>query len=131
MSLNICEVTKDSITLSSAAMPPIYLYNSKTKSTEEILIRGLPLGGLRNETFDIEKRKFNKGDVLVLLSDGLPEAENDSGELYDYDRVIKLINKNASKSAEELKDKLIGEVDIWLKGGIPDDDVTIVVIKKI
>ena len=130
MSLNICEVTKSSITLSSAAMPPIYLYNSKSKKTEEILIRGLPLGGLKNETFDIQKRKFNKGDVLVLLSDGLPEAENDAGELYDYERVIDLISKNASKSAEELKSKLIGEVDIWLKGGIPDDDVTIVVIKK-
>ena len=130
MSLNICEIKKDSITLSSAAMPPIYLYNSKSKNTEEILIRGLPLGGLKNETFEIEKRKFNKGDVLVLLSDGLPEAENDAGELYDYERVIDLISKNASKSAEELKSKLIGEVDIWLKGGIPDDDVTIVVIKK-
>ena len=130
MSLNICEIKKDSITLSSAAMPPIYLYNSKSKKTEEILIRGLPLGGLKNETFEIEKRKFNKGDVLVLLSDGLPEAENESGELYDYERVINLITKNASKSAEELKSKLIGEVDIWLKGGIPDDDVTIVVIKK-
>ena len=53
------------------------------------------------------------------------------GELYDYERVVDLINKNASKSAEELKNKLIGEVDIWLKGGIPDDDVTIVVIKKV
>ncbi len=131
MSLNICEVSKNSITLSSAAMPPIYLYNSKSKKTEEILIRGLPLGGLKNETFDIEKRKFNKGDVLVLLSDGLPEAENDNGELYDYERVINLINKNASKSAEELKNILIGEVDIWLNGGIPDDDVTFVVIKKL
>ncbi len=130
MSLNICEIKKDSITLSSAAMPPIYLYNSKSKKTEEILIRGLPLGGLKNETFDIEKRKFNKGDVLVLLSDGLPEAENDLGELYDYERVVDVITKNASKSADELKSKLIGEVDIWLKGGIPDDDVTIVVIKK-
>jgi hypothetical protein len=130
MSLNICEVTKSSITLSSAAMPPIYLYNSKSKKTEEILIRGLPLGGLKNETFDIQKRKFNKGDVLVLLSDGLPEAENDAGELYDYERVVDIITKNASRSAEELKSKLIGEVDIWLKGGIPDDDVTIVVIKK-
>ena len=130
MSLNICEIKKNSITLSSAAMPPIYLYNSKSKKTEEILIRGLPLGGLKNETFDIQKRKFNKGDVLVLLSDGLPEAENDAGELYDYERVIDLISKNASKSAEELKSKLIGEVDIWLKGGIPEDDVTIVVIKK-
>ena len=131
MSLNICEIKKDSITLSSAAMPPIYLYNSKSKKTEEILIRGLPLGGLKNETFEIEKRKFNKGDVLVLLSDGLPEAENDNGELYDYERVVDVINKNASKSADELKSKLIGEVDIWLKGGIPDDDVTIVVVKKI
>ena len=131
MSLNICEVTKSSITLSSAAMPPMYLYNSKSKKTEEILIRGLPLGGLRNETFDIEKRKFSKGDVLVLLSDGLPEAENDAGELYDYERVVNLITENATKSAEELKNKLIGEVDIWLKGGVPDDDVTIVVIKKI
>ena len=131
MSLNICEVTKNSITLSSAAMPPMYLYNSKSKKTEEILIRGLPLGGLKNEKFDIEKRKFSKGDVLVLLSDGLPEAENNAGELYDYDRVVKLITKNATKSAEELKNKLIGEVDIWLKGGIPDDDVTIVVIKKV
>ena len=69
--------------------------------------------------------------MLVLLSDGLPEAENDAGELYDYERVVKLINENATKSAEELKNKLIGEVDIWLKGGIPDDDVTIVVIKKV
>ena len=69
MSLNICEVTKNSITLSSAAMPPIYLYNSKSKKTEEILIRGLPLGGLKNETFDIEKRKFSKGDVHISFTE--------------------------------------------------------------
>ena len=130
MSLNICEIKNGSITLSSAAMPPIYLYNSKSKKTEEILIRGLPLGGLKNETFDIQKKKFNKGDVLVMLSDGLPEAENDAGELYDYERVMELINKNASKTAEEIKDKMMGEVDIWLDGKVPDDDVSIIVIKK-
>ena len=81
MSLNICEIKNGSITLSSAAMPPVYLYNSKSKKTEEILIRGLPLGGLKNEKFDVERRKFSKGDVLVLLSDGLPEAENDAGRV--------------------------------------------------
>ena len=131
MSLNICEIKNGSITLSSAAMPPIYLYNSKSKKTEEILIRGLPLGGLKNETFDIQKKKFNKGDVLVMLSDGLPEAENDAGELYDYERVMELINKNASKTAKEIKDKMIGEVDVWLDGKVPDDDVSIVVVKKV
>ena len=130
MSLNICEANKNKITLSSAAMPPVYLYNSISKKTEEILIRGLPLGGLKNETFDIQKRDFNKGDVLVMLSDGLPEAENSKGELYDYDRVLNLITENSKNSSEEIRDKLISEVDRWLDGGIPDDDVTIVVIKK-
>ena len=56
--------------------------------------------------------------MLVLLSDGLPEAENSLGELYDYERVVKLINENANKSAEEIKNKLIGEVDIWLDGNV-------------
>ena len=130
MSLNICEIEKDSITLSSAAMPPIYHFSSKSKQTEEILIIGLPLGGLKNEQFDVQKRKFESNDVLVLLSDGLPEAENAEGELYDYERVQNLITDNATKSAEEIKDIMIGEVDTWLEGKIPDDDVTIVVIKK-
>ena len=130
MSLNICEIEKDSITLSSAAMPPIYHFSSKSKKTEEILIIGLPLGGLKNEKFDVQKRKFESNDVLVLLSDGLPEAENAEGELYDYERVQNLITDNATKSAEEIKDIMIGEVDTWLEGKIPDDDVTIVVIKK-
>ena len=66
-----------------------------------------------------------------MLSDGLPEAENDKGEIYDYKRVINLINKNAGKTADQIKDKMIGEVDRWLKGKVPDDDVSIVVIKKV
>ena len=52
------------------------------------------------------------------------------GELYDYERVVELINKNANKTAEEIKEKMIGEVDIWLDGKVPDDDVSIVVIKN-
>ena len=60
MSLNICEIKKDTITISSAAMPPVYIYNSKSKKTEEILIRGLPLGGIKNETFDLEKENLVK-----------------------------------------------------------------------
>ena len=76
------------------------------------------------------KRKFSKGDVLIMLSDGLPEAENELGELYDYDRVKDFITKNSFKTAKEIKENMIGEVDRWLNGRVPDDDVSIVVIKK-
>ena len=82
---------KNEFELSSAGMPPVYHYVAATNKVEEILIEGLPLGGLREEHFDILKRSFNKGDIIVQLSDGLPEAPNLLGELYDYERLHQLI----------------------------------------
>ena len=54
-----------------------------------------------------------------MLSDGLPEAENELGELYDYDRVKRFHNKNSFKTAKEIKENMIGEVDRWLNGRVP------------
>ena len=41
-----------------------------------------------------------------------------------------LILKNISKSADEIKDLLLNELNKWMDGVIPDDDVTFVVVKK-
>ena len=60
MSLNICKLEKNLITMSSAAMPPIYHYIAKSKKCEEIIIQGLPLGGLANETYDSVKESSKK-----------------------------------------------------------------------
>ena len=130
MSLVVSKITKDKIILSSAAMPPVYFYNAKEKKCEEILIEGIPLGGLKNETYDILNKKFQKDDVLIMLSDGLPEAVNKDNEMYDYDRIKSFILENVTKSAEEIKDLLLKELDLWMGGIIPDDDVTFVVVKK-
>ena len=130
MSLVVSKITKDKIILSSAAMPPVYFYNAKENKCEEILIEGIPLGGLKNETYDILNKKFQKDDVLIMLSDGLPEAVNKDNEMYDYDRIKSFILENVTKSAEEIKDLLLKELDLWMGGIIPDDDVTFVVVKK-
>ena len=130
MSLVVSKITKDKIVLSSAAMPPVYFYNAKEKKCEEILIEGIPLGGLKNETYDILNKKFDKDDVLIMLSDGLPEAINKDNEMYDYDRIKSFILNNVTKSAEEIKDLLLKELDLWMGGIVPDDDVTFVVVKK-
>ncbi len=112
-------------------MPPTYLFNIKNKNCEEIMIQGLPLGGLNNETFKLYENKFSKGDILVMISDGLPEAENENSEMYNYERIKDTILKNSNESANNIKDCLLDELNIWLKGGIPDDDATVVVVKKI
>ncbi len=131
MSMNIAEISNDEVFLSSAAMPPIYLYKASTKSVEEFMNNGLPLGGLRDEEFVLETRNFEKGDVLIQLSDGLPEAPNSKGDMYDYDRLRDLIQNSCHLSSNEIINVLIQSVDQWLEGQHNPDDITLVITKKI
>ena len=130
MSMNIAEITNEEVFLSSAAMPPIYLYKAATQQVEEFMNNGLPLGGLRDEEFALETRKFEVGDVLVQLSDGLPEAPNSKGEMYDYDQLKDLIQASCHLTAQEIIDVLIKSVDVWMEGKRNPDDITLVVTKK-
>ena len=130
MSLSVAKFNKDAVELSSAAMPPTYFFSSKSKEVEEVLVPNLPLGGLENEKFDGVKKDFKPGDVMVMISDGLPELPNPSGDLLDYDKIEACIKENAEKSASEIKDALVFLSDDWAKGVMNPDDITIVIIKK-
>ena len=130
MSLNIAEITQDEIYLSSAAMPPMYLYKAATNTIEEFMNNGLPLGGLRDEEFALEARNFESGDVFIQLSDGLPEAPNSKGEMYDYDKLKALIQTSCHLTSKEIVNTLIQSVDQWLEGKRNPDDITLVVTKK-
>jgi serine phosphatase RsbU (regulator of sigma subunit) len=66
-----------------------------------------------------------------MLSDGLPEASDENNEMYDYDRIVDLITKNYTKEPEEIKEEFFKSLNSWLSGGIPDDDVTLVIVKKV
>ena len=131
MSLNIVELTETKIFMTSAAMPPIYLYKAKLGRVEEINQSNLPLGGLKNESFDLIEKDFEPGDVLMQLTDGLPEAPNSKNELFDYERVSQLLETMGNNSAEEIKISFIQAIDNWLEGGQAPDDVTFIIIKKI
>jgi serine phosphatase RsbU (regulator of sigma subunit) len=131
MSLSIAAVHKDSITISSAAMPPTYFFSAADNLLEELMISNLPLGGMDKEKFTSVTRSFNKGDVFVMLSDGLPELPNAKNELLDYANVFNCISENSLNSAEQIKESLIKLSDDWANGLMNPDDITMVVIKKI
>lgn len=130
MSLNIVQIDKNQIHMASAAMPPMYLYKASTKKVEEIQQLNLPLGGLKNETYDLITRDFDPGDVLVQLSDGIPEAPNKAGEMFDYETLQSLIETHAEKPVEELNRIIIEAVDAWLDGQQNPDDITLLITKK-
>ena len=102
----------------------------KNYKKKEILVPNLPLGGIESEEFNGVKKDFKIGDVMVMISDGLPELPNPSNDLLNYEKVHTCIEKNSDKSAEEIKDALVDLSNEWAKGVMNPDDITIVVIKR-
>jgi sigma-B regulation protein RsbU (phosphoserine phosphatase) len=117
------------VTLSSAGMPPYFMYRASSKTTEEIQLSGIPLGSFNDVHYDQTTTSFNSGDILVIISDGLPEAPNLEGELFDYLKLQNLIANYGEETAQGVIDKLMSEADTWLSGKHNPDDITLVVIK--
>ncbi|MFN5252974.1 MAG: SpoIIE family protein phosphatase, partial [Chitinophagaceae bacterium] len=129
MSLNIAYLKGNQLTISSAGMPPYFIYRAHNQVTEEFMLSGIPLGSFNKVEYDELTTDFQKGDILAIISDGLAEAPNSKGDLFDYTQIQSIITANSHLSAKALIDVLMNQVDVWLEGKHNPDDITIVIIK--
>jgi sigma-B regulation protein RsbU (phosphoserine phosphatase) len=110
-------------------MPPALLYRKSYGNTEELEIKGMPLGTFQDFPYQLVKNELHPGDTLLLYSDGLPELFNKKREMFGYERVVDVFNKNADEKAEVIIERLKDAGSEWVDDSPPDDDVTFVVIK--
>jgi phosphoserine phosphatase RsbU/P len=112
---------------------PVYIYRSSTGSVERIVPRGLGLGlsdaGVFASELEERTQSYGRGDVLVLVTDGVTEARNPSGEEYGEERLANVIVDASSKTAQEIRDRVNADLLVFGGGQDPHDDQTIVVIR--
>ena len=130
MALNVSYFKNGQVQFTSAGMPPAYHCVSSSGEVKEVLQVGLPLGSMQGEHYNQEEYDFVSGDTLVFLSDGLPEAVSANGDMLGYEAVMDCISNNKNEDVETMKNSLLDLGDNWLGGGPPQDDITIVVVKK-
>ena len=70
------------------------------------------------------------GDLLVLYTDGLTEAEDESRKLLDMPRFLDIITAHAAQDVEVMCDAVMRDVLTWCQH-IQDDDMTLVVARRI
>ena len=90
-----------------------------------------PLGAVRNATYESRTLSLAQGDVVVLFSDGVPEARNRAGDLYGYDASRELLERldTSDLEAEEIMDAIVEDVHRCCGGDHLSDDMAVVVIK--
>jgi len=129
MCMTMLKIQKDKISMSSAGMPPVYLYRKVADSVEEFQFEGMPLGTMNNFPYKIKECKLNSGDIILLLTDGLPELKNKVEEQFGYRRVKNTFLELSDSEPEKIISKLKDVGSKWVNDKDPDDDVTFVVIK--
>jgi ligand-binding sensor domain-containing protein/serine phosphatase RsbU (regulator of sigma subunit) len=129
MCMTMMKIIDSKLIFSSAGMPPVYIFRREKEVVEESLMKGMPLGSMKNFPYKTKELKLLQGDTILLLSDGLPELQNEQNEIYGYNRVYDSFDKVAAKKPEEIISFLKDESSQWVNGKEPDDDVTFVVIK--
>ncbi len=113
-------------------MPPLYILRANG-SVEEIQINGLPLGIVEKPGYKSTEFRLERSDVLVLMSDGLPEHLNDKGEMADDSQLVAELERigRTKQSAKEILEALVKYGNDWSNGTPQDDDMTLVVLKVI
>lgn len=127
--MTMLKIQDDRMQMSSAGMPPSFIFRRDTRTVEEHLMQGMPLGTMDNFLYKIQDTTLKSGDTILLLTDGLPELQNKNGELFGYKRVRNLFEEVAEKNPENIINQLKNDGSAWIKNADPDDDVTFVVIK--
>lgn len=90
---------------------------------------GLPLGIFEAADFEELVVRLASDDLLVICSDGFPEASNHAGDLYGYDNLLQLIEAVHAQSPHEIATALSRAVAEFAAGCEQSDDQTIIVIK--
>jgi sigma-B regulation protein RsbU (phosphoserine phosphatase) len=88
---------------------------------------GIVLGVFANQTFKSDVTQLQSGDRLVLYTDGVTEACNSDDEEFGEDRLLRVLQENASSSAIEIQKQILQSV-AQFSHGIWQDDATLLVV---
>lgn len=100
-------------------------------SVEQLGSGGLPLGIMPLATYDVGSANLGPGDVLVIYSDGVSEANNLAEEEFGLDRLIEVVKANITRSASGIRDKVESALSEFTGTAPANDDITLVIVKRV
>lgn len=114
--------------------PPV-LHRPHDKATLMLKPRGMGLGLNSGRIFDqsiqVDSTNLGPGDILLIYSDGITEAMNHRKEEFGEDRLQELAGRLDGLDARGIKTRVFDEVSRFLGNIPPQDDQTLVVVKRI
>lgn len=114
----------------NAGHPPGYVIAPDGRIKAEMVPGTAALGIDRNEArLEPVQITLEKGDLVLLLSDGIPEARSPAGEEFGEERMLEIVRRARARPAAEIIQTLMDEARRFNDPDPNQDDMTLVVIK--
>ncbi|MDQ3490962.1 MAG: SpoIIE family protein phosphatase [Acidobacteriota bacterium] len=92
---------------------------------------GFPLGIMPGAEFEVGETHLNPGESLVVYSDGVSEANNIRDEEFGLDRLAEVVRNNLKASAAGMRDKVESALSAFTMTAPANDDITLVIVKRV
>jgi serine phosphatase RsbU (regulator of sigma subunit) len=130
MCLTLARVTPGSVTVCSAAMPPVLIHRAASGEIEELGLGGPPVGS-RLTGWSERSAPLAPGDTLLFASDGFAEQLDSADNPLGDERLAEVFRAAAGAPARELVERLLARVAAWRGGREQGDDITCVVVRNL
>jgi sigma-B regulation protein RsbU (phosphoserine phosphatase) len=107
-----------------------YLFRSATGKIEELIPDAYFLGMFDFASYQSRTLHLDKGDILVVYSDGLTDAENPQGEMFGEHRLLDIIRREAPSGSHAVEQRFLNAIEDFTQGTPQTDDITFVVVEK-
>jgi sigma-B regulation protein RsbU (phosphoserine phosphatase) len=132
LTLALIDYEHGKLTLSGQHEEIIVVRKNGTLERFDTIDLGFPIG-LEEEISDFLAQKqihLDLGDVMVLYTDGITEAENESHQLYGVARLCEVVRQNVDKSASNIRQAVIEDLRSHIGTQKIYDDITLLVLKQ-
>ncbi len=134
MAYVIVDHARSEILLSRAGHDAPLLYQESTQTVTPVKPPGMALGIDSGSVFDRITNDFaltlERGDCLLLYTDGVTEALDAEGEEFGMDRTVQALRASATDGAAAVIQRLIEELRKFVGAQPQNDDITLIVIRK-
>jgi sigma-B regulation protein RsbU (phosphoserine phosphatase) len=113
-----------------AGHDPAMIYTPQTDSFQELAGPGMALGVKVDQRYETTQlRGLSNGQVILLGTDGIWEAQNRKGERMGKDPIYEVLREHAGESATDILQSVFNSLEVFQQGAKKEDDITAVVIK--
>ncbi len=117
--------------INAGNIPPLHFAREGKKIYHTKLSNGgIPVGMLPEFEFTEGTINFNSTDIVLICSDGITEAQDQAGNMFEESRLVGIVQENFQKDTHHIGKEIIKQVREFSQDGIYEDDITLILLRR-